>query len=354
MDPANKRIKLLDSRGSNGGFFAPINSRRMLTIKGIQIPSQNHMNSSQTPSILTPQNLLPKEANKSFDSTSKNSIQKPREDVVHLETRNRAKDVLRELDTYRIGFAELVEEGIDPIILQDLYDEIELHFSDVPAHQNSVVTPLRQQTENRHEANRSEIYPAKVGTYEGKGQTSGQHRFEPQSSTYQQTFNVPITLGFDQGLPLSRAGNDVKLSVSTGDLAELRHNTYEKAITNIEPSQVSSALPTNTSAKPLMKSSNAINLSKSTISKSGDGALERKDHIARLLAAKASKPAVQSNLISGKSDLISRADESTSTKTASRVTQPVIPIKRQCFVVKNLPPTATQSDIRSLFSRFSM
>ncbi len=180
------------------------------------------------------------------------------------DPRQLAHNILRELHSYGIGYQDILREGYDPDILQQLYFEVGLteHSSSIKQQQ---IRSGDLQTEPPHKA------------------------AEPRTSL--------TTAGIENHAEPSRRVLDVpaasKASPNEGRAPSMRqfdNRDINAKAAPISPRVASKEIATRTSiAKPPQLSTN--NFQGKPMNKAGDTkAVDRKEYIARMLAAKARKP----------------------------------------------------------------
>ena len=278
---------------------------------------------------------------------SKNDF--PQEDVaLHRkwqDLHDRAKDALKQLYADGIGFAQIANEGIDTAVLRNLYTEL------------GIPVPLMTQ------ANQFEIHQTTVGSA-----TIPLKITEPLERAVK---NIPQKEGETNGI------DSLKTSTQSAQNLEMFKDSSNASSSKGVASQTSLLLKEsvgnktnggNTSAHtPSLQSSNGLSkpsqttkapklvsnnlLGKPTASKTGD--LERKDYIARMLAAKTGKSISTSNSMVSPSASIKRPKE-TASKTPLVGENQLDDIDQRTVYVNNVPFTAAEGDIKHLFSGFEM
>lgn len=283
------------------------------------------------------------------DISSPYYSQVPRGDL-----RQRAKAVLKELYPLKIGFLELVKEGIEPKLLTELYAEIGIEIPPSTPHNSGVngtetnhhgrdlnaldhikPQPVSMSTsqimgpqQNRDSASKESILGGHVPESLG---TPGEMITGDFHSTINQKRSFPnqITLSQPQvqGEPHTQTLNPTATQAST---------TFQK---------------TTASASRLTKAPPASILGRPTIAKPGEKALERKDYIARMLAAKAGRPVPALNAV--------QIMENASNQPQGVNSKPVSPKQvksddEDCLLIENLSYRATELDLKVFFSAFPM
>lgn len=274
------------------------------------------------------------------------------------DIRERAKDVLRELYPHEIGFVKLLDEGIDPKILYELYAEIGIQIrSSSPTIQKVHGVNLSNGGKSDNTTNSTYFERVVTNSSQGQDQRNGQvdssdfSRNRLQASQESQVAEVSFK-------PLNAkdiSNRRPSTSKSGGDFEDKVN--YEKS--NSKVSVITTARSLDPTSKPgtTMKAPKApaMNLlGKSTNNKPGDKALERKDYIARMLAAKAGKPIPAAGTVSTVDTLVEHSQGSTLESSASHETEATGPIEERRLFVGNLSSATTELDLRDFFSGFIM
>lgn len=205
------------------------------------------------------------------------------------DIRERAKNVLRELYPHEIGFAKLVEEGIDPRILYELYAEIGIQIRS-PTHASQMIDDAH--LSSRRTADKTPVRTNVELVVRDQPQWQNQREVvrEESPKNYQQLLQNP-QISTD-------SLNGQKISLQQPSTSKISSDPEPKAKDKSPKAQTYAAASAQ-NLIPLSKLNATVkahkpptaNLLGRPISvKSGDKALERKDYIARMLAAKASKP----------------------------------------------------------------
>lgn len=205
------------------------------------------------------------------------------------DLRQRAKNVLRELFPLKIRFSELVNEGIEPKLLAELYAEIgiELPLS-LPDQSKVNGIESNSKAKDRRTSDQMDLQLASSKALQA---TSSHHdpadaqrdssRGDPAPESAQAMHQSILKSSPDKVAQSSFSSN--KISVTQNEIQDEPHTQISNPIsltTNKRPIY---------SAKAAKAPATAL-LGKPTTAKSGEKALERKDYIARMLAAKAGKP----------------------------------------------------------------
>ena len=196
------------------------------------------------------------------DPQSKDTIeQDPKEVDQHLvdAKMEEAKEALRDLHSHGFGFSQIVNAGLNPAILRKLYNKIEVSVNassgllERRATEHGVVElPPKSATGNTHEQHRPEV-SQKVSDGDVFGNSTMPHQISEEAKI--------------NGQPTLAAPKNKRKSIET---------------------QASSAKSSQTpNVNPLGKASG--------IKASGAKIVDRKEYIARMLAAKAGKPAVSAS-----------------------------------------------------------
>lgn len=205
------------------------------------------------------------------------------------DIRERAKNVLRELYPHEIGFAKLVEEGINPRILYELYAEIGIQIRS-PMHASQMINDTHLSSMRKADKTPVRTNVERVVRDQPQWQNQREGVREESPKNHQQLLQTPqISTDSLNGQKISLQQPPTSKSSSepepTAKDKSPKAQTYAAASAqNLVP--VSKLNATVKAHKP----PNANLLGRPTGVQSGDKALERKDYIARMLAAKASKP----------------------------------------------------------------
>lgn len=268
------------------------------------------------------------------------------------DIRGRAKDVLKELYPHEIGFAKLVEEGIDPKILHELYAEIGIHIhSSLPASKklDDLHLPNRRKTDDTPK--RTYFNHAVGNLSQGKADSDEFPRNGPQACQSPQVSEVSL-----QSLNAKKISNrrpSTSNSASNlGDNANDGNSSCKASIATAVRTLDSASKPGATTK--ILKAPAANLLGKSTNNKPGEKALERKDYIARMLAAKAGKPIPAAGTIIAADTLTEHPQVSTLETARSQGTETTGDIEERRLHVGNLSLTTTELDLKELFSGFVM
>ena len=176
-----------------------------------------------------------------------------------------AKVALRDLHLQDIKFADIVNEGFSPDILRQFYKQFSIQITPPESmHQQTTIQQLRAT-----ETSTGRTHDAATVYDQGPQQT-------PPSSSHPATNELTN----DKTPILTDEGNGVS-GHGTVLAAKVTKNSVSSPLTNPKT----------------MKTSNNILLGKSVSAKASDSkVLDRKQYIARMLAAKTSKPAVSSSV----------------------------------------------------------
>ena len=178
--------------------------------------------------------------------------------------REKVKLALRELHKENIQFVNLVGEGINPSLLKELYDEIGIGTTEI-------ISPKDQQNSDSEPAHKkyTKSDPTKSsfnGLVSPSAEPTATSAIQPTSISATPTNPVLQPKPLTKLPPVCRSSPPKALNVSRGDQA------------------ISVALSSLQKSKPAVYNSNKILPSPNT-----DRALERKDYIAKMLAAKVGK-----------------------------------------------------------------
>ena len=300
-----------------------------------------------------PENHLIHNAAATLDGPINDSLE---QDTMDLEDqwrdiREQAQAVLRELHSFGVRFIDYVNAGIDPDVLRKLYASVGMAVdSPPPVNQTSqaMQPPAVRRSDNSLE--RSIPTSAIENAYQDKNRPDSKDGPENGKQAVE-TAETPKNLSSDLK---SKAIGDQNSSVSKDNISSLENKTPDSKL-NKHESDTRITNP-NPILKPIQiakapKQSPNIALGKSTISKPGDKALERKDYIARMLAAKASKPvSVVNNTLSPKTPV----DQKETAPQILALGENLLPDieEGRHLVIGNLPYAATEGDLRDLFTGF--
>ena len=273
------------------------------------------------------------------------------------DLRQRAKDVLKELYPLKIRFSEFAKEGIEPRLLTELYAEIGIETPlSLPEYTTANGRKSSAQSKDRRALDHIEPLP--------ESNTASQI-----TSSHQKLDDTPKTFLHEAQVPESpRTAHRAILEGPSNDTAQ--NPAFSKKLSSViqtQPQgdsqpQTSNTILTQTStanAKPtslakLAKAPAGTLLGKSVIAKSGEKALERKDYIARMLAAKAGKPIPASNIPQATETTTNKSQDIPSKAESPKPLQNVDPGEEQRLLIENLSYRATESDVKGLFSAFPM
>lgn len=278
----------------------------------------------------------------------------PRQHVLESDksVRERAKDVLRWMYPHNIDFTTLVEEGINAEVLLELYKEIGIQISP-SMYTNEATEKIRlMEPENARE-------PSSVVSSLSRDQKYNQNRVVAVESSQRNQKS-------SQGLLVHRVSHEVSNSKTLSDqqlpaqkeLETLSNNTTDNGMKAypLLSAEIRNAdtLPKLNAPTTAPKPPHTNQLGKSIPGKTGDKVMERKDYIARMLAAKAGKP-------------IPVASTSTATNVSTKhptenIVVPAQPekfahidnIEERRLLIENIPLMATEPDFRDFFSGFTM
>lgn len=347
------RVMLLEMVSFDHGFFY-----RYLSFEGFSGTTQSslHVGSVETPQP------TPVRANRTGHSTqtinhggNHADISSPwYSQVPRNDLRQRAKAVLKELYTLKIGFLELVNEGIEPKLLMELYAEIGI---EIP-----LSSPQKMKANGTENIQQGEV----LGTSD---------YLEPEFVSISSSQVMSPQQNRDNASKDSFLGGPVSERAGTVDDPILRdcqssidqnHSFPEKAamphiqlheeprtqISNSIAAQTSNTYPKMAfSSNKLAKTPASTILGKPMIAKSGEKALERKDYIARMLAAKAGRPIPASGTLHITDNALNQPQKN-QLKPGSP--KQVKPDEEESLLVENLSPRATELDLKAFFSPFPM
>ena len=299
--------------------------------------------------------------------------------------RDRAKTALQELYPHQIGYTKLVQEGLDSGLLLELYNEMGINVSspilagkgDNTESQDSAsiafkasVTGDSLNISDRQQLSQSTLHSTPAMSYNSQNAesqnlrlstdlnlTSKQKRHEQKSEDDAQGQPVQSSQTSKTYPIISNSRTAAKLGPALPEKANLpkeasNNNTRTRSsavVVATKDTNIDTAL-SSVSAGPSLKSSAGNILG----AKPADKALERKDYIARMLAAKAGKPMPSSNVT---------APSTTPTVHETKATmQPPPPVdipfagtrEERRLYLGNLAFSITEDDIRALFDGYAM
>ena len=274
--------------------------------------------------------------------------------VPRSDLRQRAKAVLKELYTLKIGFLELVNEGIEPKLLMELYAEIGI---EIP-----LSSPQNMKANGIETIQQGEVLGALDYLEPGFVSISSSQIMSPQ-----QNRDNASKVSFLGG-PVSERAGTVGDSIPKDSHSSIDQNhsfpkkvamphiqLHEEPRTQISSStaaQTSTNYPkTAVSSSKLAKTPASTILGKPIIAKSGEKALERKDYIARMLAAKAGRPIPASGTLH-MTDNVTNQPQKIQLKPGSP--KQVKSDEEESLLVENLSHRATELDLKAFFSPFPM
>jgi hypothetical protein len=276
------------------------------------------------------------------------------------DLRQRAKDVLRELHPLKIGYPELAEEGIEPKLLGELYAEIgiEIPLSIAEnektkkmepvsrAEAGASYVPMEPQIASSNASNASKIMN-RERNLENPPEDSlhGDQALKSLQTPHESPIPKGTQNGFEQSPSLPK---EVQLPKNQPQ------SDQDSQIVNPAMAQSSSFNPRPPPIAKGAKTPAAVLLGKPTIARSGEKALERKDYIARMLAAKAGKPIPVISTPLTTDNAINQPKESLSNPILPTHMQCDNPQKEQSLIIGNLAYRATESDLKEFFSAFPL
>lgn len=344
---------------SGGEFSIPVkSSTHPMQIDSLS-SSQSMMRTLAATSGSMPQNIYPTREAAGLTEVSRNDY--PEDDVgLHRkwqDLHDRAKDALKQLYDDGIGFAQIANEGIDPAVLRSLYTELGIPVPlTIPAGQNGIyrtaIDGAGSSLENTEPARR-----AVKNTIQKEGE-NGTFDSTKTSTQFAQSLEMFIdspNASLSEGVA-NQNYLRLKENISRPDNKTIGGNAsaHDSHALDLQSSTLLSK-PTQTTKAPKLATNNL--LGKPTTSKTGDKALERKDYIARMLAAKAGKPISTVNSATSPSASINRPKE-TAPKTPIAGENQLDGIDERCVYVDNIPyniPYSTpEGDLKNLFFGFDM
>lgn len=339
MNDAN--IALQESHENRRGELTSSCSQALLTREiDSQSPVASKISTNQT---LASKPSLEDNNNRTAVGFSRDSS--PQEDIAGIakwqRLRDSAKDALKDFHDRGLGFSQLVNAGIDSDILCELYSELNIL---VPS------TQLLGSTQ------------AVVVNNVGSGSERIDHPRETNNTTQADIINDKLLERLrkdgkkDQIPKDSSNGLESKISDNPSSLETKNHvNGSEANGSNTRESDARATKNPNPVSKPIQfvkpNKSTATNLLvKSITAKPGDKGLEeRKDYIARMLAAKSGKPiSVASTALSPQNP----ADLERTSQPASKVqrTRPAASADGQCLDVGDVPTRTTVGDLKTMLA----
>lgn len=284
-----------------------------------------------------------------IDIPSPRYSQVPRSDL-----RERAKAVLKELYPLKIGFLELVKEGIEPKLLMELYAEIGIEIP-LSSLQNTKANGMETNHQGRgfSALDHMEPQPLSIGSSQI---TSAQQNRDKASKDPFPGGHIPESLGTTVHAIPRDSHNSIDQDRSFPKKITVPQNQLQgeprTPIFNLTAAQSSTASPkTTASTGKLAKAPATTMLGKTTIAKSGEKALERKDYIARMLAAKAGRP-IPALSTQNTTDNATNQPQENQSKSGSP--KQVNTDDEECLLIGNLSYRATELDLKGFFSAFPM
>lgn len=266
---------------------------------------------------------------------------------------DRAKDALKQLYDDGIGFAQIANEGIDPTVLRNLYTELAIPVPlATQANQNGIHrTPVGCASSPLETTEPLPRAVKNISQKEGENNAINSPKKSNQSAQNLEMFkdspNASISKGTANQSSLllkENIGNSVNKIIGGNTSAHDSHTLDLQSSTFVSK-------PTQTTKAPKLATNNL--LGKSTASKTGDKTLERKDYIARMLAAKTGKPISTAISAVSPSPSTNRPKETVPKKPLVGESQ-LGGIEERCVYVDNIPYTTTEGDLRNIFSGFEM
>lgn len=260
---------------------------------------------------------------------------------------------MKELYPLKIGFLELVEEGIEPKLLAELYAEIGIEI------------PLSSLQNVRANGTEKHLRGEDINTARQMDQQSVLLTNSSQIVSSQQNRGNTLKDSFVEGSVSERVGaTGDSMSKASHKSVDQNHSFPEKVtvpqiqlhgeprtqVLNSTAAQTSSTHPkTTVSTSKLAKTPASITLGKPATVKSGEKALERKDYIARMLAAKAGRP-IPTSLHLHTTDTTVNQPQEIQGKPGSP--KHIKPDEEENLLVENLAHQATELDLEEFFSGF--
>lgn len=279
----------------------------------------------------------------------------PQEDVaLHRKWQglhDRAKEALKQLYDDGIGFGEIANEGIDLAVLRNLYSEL------------GIRVPITTQ------GDQNGIYRTPIGSAASPLETTEPVRravkiISQNESELNTIDSTKKSTQYAQKLEMSKPSAPSSKVVANQTSLRLNENISKLGNKSIGGNKTASdshtldlhsptllSKPTQTTKAPKLVTNNL--LGKTAASKTGDKALERKDYIARMLAAKAVKPISTANNVVSPSASINRPKDTLPNMPLVGENQ-LDSIEERCVYVDNIPYTTTEGDLKVFFSGFEM
>ena len=266
--------------------------------------------------------------------------------------RTEAKEALAEMYSWGIGYAQIVAEGISASILQDLYGELGISVPS-PSPVNQVSKRIK---ENATDNTISSIEQSRL---------AGNIPRDNDLSNVIDSLNNSWQVGQPPDMPKLSPGSSSKFESLRDQTLTFKHTTgesendiVERNATNIE-FDIFKPPNSNPVSKPvqptrLSKPSSGNLVNKPTTLKPGDKALERKEYIARMLAAKASKPISITNPTPLSKATSNPLMETTTQTPSVGSNEPISSSDARRLFIGNLSTKATEGDLKNLFSTYSM
>lgn len=304
----------------------------------------------------------------------------PSNNKIATDIRERAKVALQELYPYKIGYTKLVQEGLDPSLLLELYNEMGIRpASPVRTKQNcdsaelqqatSIASKVRVAGDNLTRSDRPQLPQASpVATSIAIHNTTAQNpvvSVRHDLTTKQRKHEQIREDGASDQAPWSSQSSDVRPTPKPQDVkdkgptlprkASLLNETQVNNTNSVPVAAVATDTKADTTRTLISVKPSASSLPNNpVVAKSGDKTLERKDYIARMLAAKAGKPIPTSKAPSPSTTTITHeAKTSPQPPPSIDLQNDRIPEQRRLYL-GNLARSTKEDDVRALFGNYSM
>jgi hypothetical protein len=341
-----------------------------------QQPKTQDLKPSHPPaSVLQPTSCVRSKATTSNSDHSLLINGNPLSDTkIATKIRDRAKTALQELYPHKIGYTKLVQEGLDSSLLLELYNEMGIQLaSPVLTKPNDIASKASVTGDGLTRSDRPQLpQTSPVATTiapSANRTTTAQDPVVPvrHDLTIKQKKNEQSSEcnARDQALQSSQS-SDVRPSYPKPQVAEDRGPTVPKKGSLLDETPVTNtnsvpvavvtmdtkvdATMTSISAKPPLSS-----LPKNpVVAKAADKTLERKDYIARMLAAKAGKLMPTSKAPSPPTTSVNLGAKTTTQQPPSVDLQNTRTPERRRLYLGNLARSTKEDDIRAMFGSYSM
>lgn len=270
------------------------------------------------------------------------------------DLRQRAKAVLKELYPLKIGFVELVKEGIEPKLLMELYGEIGIGIP-LSSHQNLKANSTEINHQDIDLTTFDPMEPESVSISSSQIISPQQKRDNASKDSFLGGLGAERSGTTEDAIRRDSYSNIEQNHLFPKKIAVPQTQIHGEPCTQSSTSvaaQTSTNLPKiTTSTSKLAKTPTTTILGKPTRAKPGEKALERKEYIARMLAAKAGRP-IPASSTPHTTDTATDQPQEIQLKPGSP--KQVNSDEEEGLLVENLSYRATELDLKAFFSAFPM